>query len=314
MTQARSTPKISVLITTYNHGQFIRDCIQSALAQQTTFDYEIVVGEDCSTDDTRAVVEDFARTNPDRIVPLYQPKNTGGHGNFLSCLERCRGEWIAWLEGDDLWTDPLKLQKQIDALTADPSLVLCFANGRAFISGTDVGSGELLVDRRFFRAGLYDKQKIIYGNFIPTCTVVFKKAAVWPLPSWYSELPLGDWSLTLLALSKGAALFIDEEMAGYRRHATGAWSLIGAAKTAERMVVVCTRLKREMPSWLERRKMSSTLSIWLFRRGLARLKAGEHQLAIADLARGLVAFLQSDWWSLQRASFLLKKAYFRLFA
>src|SRR6266576_553941 len=102
--------KVSALIVTYNQEKFIEQAIRSALMQQVNFPYEIVIGEDCSTDNTRAVVERLASENPGKIRAILRDKNLG------------------MLEGDDYWTDPLKLQKQADFLDAHPECCLCFHN------------------------------------------------------------------------------------------------------------------------------------------------------------------------------------------
>src|SRR6202022_1084614 len=110
--------KLSVTMITYNHERFIAQAIESALAQRVEFDYEIVIGEDLSTDNTRAIVLDFARRYPDRILPILRDRNIGAMRNFAQTIAACRGQYLAFLEGDDYWTSPDKLQKQVDFLDA----------------------------------------------------------------------------------------------------------------------------------------------------------------------------------------------------
>src|SRR5579864_5044611 len=106
--------KLSVMMITYNHERFIAQALDSILAQQVNFDYEIVVGEDCSADGTRAILMDFHRRYPSRIVPFLRDRNMGAMPNFESTLRACRGQYLALLEGDDYWTSPDKLQRQVD--------------------------------------------------------------------------------------------------------------------------------------------------------------------------------------------------------
>src|SRR5687767_7690 len=110
--------KVSVHMPAFNHGPYIAQALESVLAQQVPFDYEIVVGEDCSTDDTRAIAVDYARRFPDRIQLLLHERNLGIFENDQRILAACRGEYIAWLESDDYWTSPVKLHKQVALLDA----------------------------------------------------------------------------------------------------------------------------------------------------------------------------------------------------
>src|SRR6266576_3052599 len=117
--------KVSALIVTYNQEKFIEQAVRSALMQQVNFPYEIVIGEDCSTDNTRAIVERLASENPGKIRAILRDKNLGMHGNHRATYNECRGQYIAMLEGDDYWTDPHKLQKQADFLDTHPECCLC---------------------------------------------------------------------------------------------------------------------------------------------------------------------------------------------
>ena len=108
--------KVSVAMITYNHERFIAQAIESVLMQQTDFAVELVIGEDCSTDGTRAIVRDYGERYPERIRLLLPEHNLGMMPNFVATLKACRGQYVASVEGDDYWTDPHKLQKQVDFL------------------------------------------------------------------------------------------------------------------------------------------------------------------------------------------------------
>src|SRR5688500_13476797 len=111
---------VSVWITTYNHEKFIAEAIESVLRQQPSLSYEIVIGEDCSTDRTREIVLSYKEKYPDKII-LYLPKqNTGMVQMTKKSYSFCTGRYVAWLDGDDYWVDPFKLQKQVDFLEANP--------------------------------------------------------------------------------------------------------------------------------------------------------------------------------------------------
>ncbi|MBE0654534.1 MAG: glycosyltransferase, partial [Bacteroidales bacterium] len=119
----------SVWLITYNHERFIAEAIESALAQITDFDFEIVIGDDCSTDGTTAIVEKYRNNFPKRIKAVYQDKNVGALRNaYEFTLSQCKGKYIAPLEGDDYWIDPHRLQKQVDFLEKNPEFGLAYGN------------------------------------------------------------------------------------------------------------------------------------------------------------------------------------------
>jgi len=121
-------PLVSILMITFNQEKFIAQAIESVLMQRVNFKYEIVIGEDCSTDRTRDIVLEYQEKYSDRIKLLLQGKNAGMHKNFVDTYYACMGKYIALLEGDDYWTDPYKLQKQVDFLEKNPDFAICFHN------------------------------------------------------------------------------------------------------------------------------------------------------------------------------------------
>ncbi|MDR0604779.1 MAG: glycosyltransferase [Bacteroidales bacterium] len=112
-------PMLSVCLITYNHEAYIREAIDSVLMQKTNFPIEIVIGEDCSTDNTRNLCIEYKEKFPDIIKLLLPEKNVGARQNFINTINMCKGKYIALCEGDDYWTDPLKLQKQVDFMEAN---------------------------------------------------------------------------------------------------------------------------------------------------------------------------------------------------
>lgn len=116
-----SLPLVSVLMTTYNHERYLARAVESVLAQQTSFAVELVLGEDCSTDGTRALCEAYAAEYPGRVRLVTGSANIGWRANYLRTLEACRGKYVAYCDGDDWWSDPHKLQMQVDLMESDPS-------------------------------------------------------------------------------------------------------------------------------------------------------------------------------------------------
>src|SRR5580704_17934239 len=134
--------KLSVATITYNHEQFIGQAIESVLAQKVNFDYEVVIGEDCSTDGTRAVILDFQRRYPDRIVASFRERNIGAMRNAEATFAACRGEYVALLEADDYWTCEVKLQKQVDFMDAHPDCAICCSRAQV-ANESDANSGTM---------------------------------------------------------------------------------------------------------------------------------------------------------------------------
>lgn len=108
--------KLSACIITYNHEEYLRECLEGAVNQIVDFDYEIIIGQDKSTDSTHSICVEYAERYPDLIKYFPREKNLGMIGNWIETIKNCTGEYIALCEGDDYWTDPLKLQKQVDFL------------------------------------------------------------------------------------------------------------------------------------------------------------------------------------------------------
>lgn len=114
------TPVVSIFMMTFNHEEFISEAIEGVLMQKTNFDYEIVIGEDCSTDNTREIILSYQKKYPGKFKLLLHEKNIGAVANQMAIFQACVGKYIALCEGDDYWTDPLKLQKQVDFLEGNP--------------------------------------------------------------------------------------------------------------------------------------------------------------------------------------------------
>lgn len=120
--------KISIVMLAYNHERFIAKALESVLMQETEYDYELIVGEDHSSDGTRQIIKNYEKKFKGKMVPLYRKKNLGMTKNLLDCLQHCKGEYIAMLEGDDCWTDSKKLQKQICYLDTHPEYIAAVHN------------------------------------------------------------------------------------------------------------------------------------------------------------------------------------------
>ena len=213
--------KLSVCILSYNHEKFIAQAVAGALNQVVDFDYEIVIGDDHSTDRSPEILLELQRAHPDRIRLLLRPTNIGMNYNFADVLRACQGEYIAFLDGDDYWTEPHKLQKQVAFLDAHPECVICFHN---VITIGDDG-------RELSRIMVPANQKeistladLLKSNFIPSCSVVFRNGLVPSIPEWFYQLSQGDYPLHVLNAEHGDIGYLNEVMAAYRVHDKGLWT------------------------------------------------------------------------------------------
>lgn len=220
-TSAAAGVKVSVAMITYNHERFVAQAIDSVLMQQTSFPFDLVIGEDCSTDGTRAIVCDYGARYPDRIRLLLPDHNLGMMPNAVATFAACRGQLVALLEGDDYWTDPAKLQRQADFLDAHPGCAICFHD----VSVVDEEGRE--------RAASYcprdlkpvsTLEDLLVSSFIPTCATMYRNHLFAEFPPWYYTLDIGDRTHLILNAQHGDAGYIDAVLAAYRVHAGGAWS------------------------------------------------------------------------------------------
>lgn len=212
-------PKLSVCMVTYNHENFIKQAIESVLMQKTNFSYELVIGEDCSTDKTKEIVIKYQNKYPNIIKTLINNKNLGAGLNFIQTLKACKSEYIALLEGDDYWTDPYKLQKQVDFLENNPDFTICFHNAKTMDQISKKVSRILLSKGT---KEVWSIEDLLKKNFIPTLTCVFRNKLIKKFPKWYFNAFPGDWPLHIFNACNGKIRYIDEVMATYRIHKGGA--------------------------------------------------------------------------------------------
>jgi glycosyltransferase involved in cell wall biosynthesis len=212
--------KLSVMMVTYNHERFIGQAIESVLAQRVNFDYEIVIGEDLSTDNTRPIVLDFERRYPGRILPLLRESNIGAMRNVAQTIAACRGQYLAFLEGDDYWTAPDKLQKQVDFLDAHPDRAIS-CHRVQFLDETGSAESDVFPPHP---AGEYTIEDLLKSNFVMTCSIVMRRELIGRIPEWLFQMELADWPLCAMVARHGTIELMDENMATYRVHPTSTWS------------------------------------------------------------------------------------------
>lgn len=213
--------KVSIAIITYNQEKFIAKALDSILMQQVNFDYEIVIGEDCSTDNTRDIVVNYQNHYPDKIRLLLPETNLGMLQNFVQTLTACQGEYIALLEGDDYWTSPDKLQKQVNFLDKHPDYAICFHNITIVHENWKLEIGNYCP---LYKKEIFTLEDLLLDNFISTCSTMFRRGLFSEFPDWFFTLNQGDWPLHIFNAQHGKIGYINEVMGVYRVHQGGVWS------------------------------------------------------------------------------------------
>lgn len=217
--------KVSVCVVTYNHEKFVPKMLDSLLMQETTFEYEIVVGDDCSRDNTVAILKEYQSRYPDKIRLLLQSKNLGLNGkyNALNTFANAKGEYIAQFDGDDYLTSPHKLQKQVEMMDANPHYSASYHNAMAIYDDNSAPSHlvntltkpEVTVD------DLIGEDELC---FIATSSLMFRREdfAKNPDPEWTNLSTSGDIPRNIMLASRGPIGYIDEVMSVYRKNRGGA--------------------------------------------------------------------------------------------
>ena len=205
--------KVSICMITYNHEKYISQAIDSVLTQKTNFDFQLIIGEDCSQDKTREIVINYQKKYPQIIRLLLANKNQGMMANWIKTLQVAKSQYLAVLEGDDYWTDRYKLQKQVDFLDKHPDYSLCFHPVEAFYQ--DQSDKTYLIPSKTEN---FNFKSLLQQNFIAACSVMYRHGIVKEIPDWFLSLNIGDWPYHLLHAFQGEIGFINQAMARYRRH------------------------------------------------------------------------------------------------
>ena len=217
---SQNVPLVSVSLITYNHEKFINQAIEGVLMQNVNFLYEIVLGEDCSVDKTRQIIKEYAENNPRRFKLILHEKNVGAMANQKLVFESCIGKYIALLEGDDYWTDPLKLQKQVDFLEQHKEYTMCFHEA-------DVTNATNVFLRKYNNIEEdkdFDLTDLIKSNNISTASVVFRGKIIEMIPKLFYQLQIGDWGLYMINARNGKIRYLKDCMSVYRQHKGGMWA------------------------------------------------------------------------------------------
>lgn len=225
-------PMVSVCITTYNQEKYLAEALDSVLSQKVNFAFEIIIGEDYSTDSTLQIAQDYQARYPSLIKVVqsgHKEKliingHVSGRYNFLNVLSLSQGKYIALLDGDDYWIDPYKLQKQVDFLEQHEEYSFTFHN--VYMVNINSGNSED-VHETFHPSSFSERdglvELLLIKNFVPTSSVVFRNNIPGTFPGVFYKAVIGDWLLHLFNLNFGQVKYMQDVMAVYRI-GSGLWS------------------------------------------------------------------------------------------
>ena len=295
---SKLAPVVSVAMITYNQERFITRAIESVLTQQTTFPIELVIGEDASSDDTRRHIEAFRGRAPEVIRTLFRPANIGMHRNLEEVLEECRGEFIAFLEGDDYWTSTDKLQTQVDILRKRVDLVGIHHPVR-WVDALDRevgGDTYLKVERE------EGTRELLEHNVVATASVMMRRDALPSLPDSFRKLDMRDWPMWVFASLRGGWLYVPKVMAAYRLHDGGSWGRLSWGAQLDSMIRLFDTFVAELPrpfSVIARQQLIR-LHLQAVEEALACGRPIDARRELRDLVRLLPYFRMSDSSALWR--------------
>ena len=211
-------PLVTVCCITYNQERFVQAALDSFIMQKTNFPFEVIISDDSSTDGTRTIITEYAQKYPDIIKPIFHNKNLGSLNNYLDNFKRATGKYVAMCEGDDYWTDPEKLQKQVDFLETNPGYSISF-HPVEVLHDDDTSKDHIFPEE----TSGFDLDTILDHNFIQTNSVMYRRQKEYKKLSGADFAP-GDWYLHIYHARFGKIGFMHDVMAVYRKHEGGMWA------------------------------------------------------------------------------------------
>lgn len=279
---------VTVSCITFNHEDYIAEAIESFLMQKTKFNFEVIIHDDNSQDRTTIILQEYQKKYPDIIRLILQKENQYSKGikrmgqTFISPV--ARGKYIAICEGDDYWTDPYKLQKQVDYMEANPRCGMCFHS----TSKIETSGNELSVSRPYELSQVAPTSDIIAngGGFIRTNSIMYRSSLMIEPPKFYEESPVGDYPLQMYLSTLDYAYYIDENMSVYRVGVEGSWSnkiksdskknalLVGTLKTLDSFNQYTDGKFEDV---INRKKLQIEFDILVLKRQYAQFKSSKYK-------------------------------------
>jgi glycosyltransferase involved in cell wall biosynthesis len=249
--QTSDPPLVSAVVITYAQESLIAQAIESILMQQCDFPFEIIVGEDCSPDGTRQVLQALQQRYPDRIRLILHDANVGFMRNIQSVFKAARGEFVAFLEGDDYWLVNDKLAQQVAALRAFPEIDIVFSSGIVeYPDGSKKRSFDFGPYQRLVTAGELCSRP---GMMLPTGSIMFRRDRLEALPAAIYDAPVLDTFLVLGLAAGAGAWYLPQAMSAYRLGAPNSWTermaTLGPARLQEYYEAMISSCETLLPAF-----------------------------------------------------------------
>ena len=249
--KSSKTPLVSICCLVYNQEDYLRRTFDAFLNQKTEFEFEILIHDDASTDNSKSIIEQYTKKDL-RFKPIYQSINKYSQGEriwFKYLFPKSKGKYIAICDGDDYWTDPFKLQKQVDFLEKNKDYSIVGTKFKCFHENTGLTSDWEHEKNKIPNANI---KTLIDGNFIFASSSLFRND--FKIEPWWQDLPIGDWPFYMIQIKDRKVKILDEFMGIYRVHDNGIFSKISKIKqqTIELQCLTIIQKNMKYPTGINR--------------------------------------------------------------
>lgn len=256
---------VSISCITYNHAPFIRECLDGFIMQKTNFSFEVLIHDDASTDGTTEIIKEYEEKYPDIIKPLYEEENQwikGRRGSAVFNFPRAKGKYIALCEGDDYWTDPLKLQKQVDFLEANNEYSLCCSRYTT--------NNSFAIEEIFPRIAQENSVSFTIVDFVQcnewltkTLTILFRKNDLYNSKYFYCKQKK-DMVLCYFLLKRGKGYLQKDIYGVYRKHIGGVWTRLTRIQKIQNDLETMIEISRTDESVISAQYIYNYLCKWRY--------------------------------------------------
>ena len=237
-----NSPLVSVCVFTYNYEKYLHQTIESIVSQQCDFKIEILICDDCSTDNTLKIAHLIQKKHPEMIRVLAHPVNLGGTKNWIRAIQACKGKYIALIDGDDYFSNAFKLKKQVDVLEKDDQFVLCFHSVDEVYDDAPELNKTVIFEKEYYELSDFIKN----GWFVRTSSTFFRNGVISnEIPHWVYEYPYRfDTILHVLLCQHGKAYNLKESLSVWRKHKQGMsnWLMINQVKNSQKKIELANQL------------------------------------------------------------------------
>ncbi|HHR5883321.1 TPA: glycosyltransferase [Providencia alcalifaciens] len=227
---------ISCICIAYNHERYIRDTLDSILAQKSEYKFELIIHDDCSTDSTRDILNEYKNNFPDIIRLILQKENQYSQNKKLLplAIPFVKGEFVAVCEGDDFWIDESKIQKQIKKMYQYENIGVCFTSGCALFNN----NASKLISFHKKTEQVFNVEQVIQGGggFMPTASMMFRIEALKSLPKFFYTAPVEDYFLQICTSLNNGAIYIPDTTCVYRINTIGSWTSQRKSTTLDKIL------------------------------------------------------------------------------